>query len=264
MKTLAKFLFLIFIVFIAMFFLKDLIVKNVITIFAARLTGLAVSVEKVNAGIFSSSLNVEGLRFYNPEGYAEKILAEIPEICIFYDLKGFLKKKMHLKTLKIYLKEFVVVKNNAGELNINSIKGVKKEDNRAVSVKKEFLKSTKIQIDNCDLKIDKILYKDYSKGEKSAVQEFDVYVEEHYTNISDAKKILELILFKVLFKTSLDKLLDLNLNVLSRDISSMVEKSVVETFSAGGITQGKSKEAAEEIVNNLKKAIEGIKIQFNK
>ena len=70
-----------------------------------------------------------------------------------------LKKKVHLKEVRIHLNEFVIVKNKDGEVNLDKLKAVKKEPAEGTARKKETpppkAQQGKMQIDLLSLKIGK-------------------------------------------------------------------------------------------------------------
>ena len=88
----------------------------------------------------------------------------MPEIYVKYDLPAIMGGTIHLPEVRIALDEFMVVKNEKGELNLNSLKVVQAQ--KKGSAEKEETKTgarmPKIQIDTLKLKIGKVIYKDYS------------------------------------------------------------------------------------------------------
>ena len=87
----------------------------------------------------------------------------MPEIYVDYDLPAIVKGKVHLTEVRINLKEFMVVKNEKGELNLDSLNVVQEQQPRKKRAKepepKEEGKEPDLQIDVLELKIGKVIYK---------------------------------------------------------------------------------------------------------
>ena len=73
------------------------------------------------------------------------------------------------------------MKNEAGELNLNSLRVVKEaeevEESEKSDTGKEKTEMPDIQIDLLELKIDKVIYKDYSKGTPPKEKVFNIKID---------------------------------------------------------------------------------------
>jgi cytolysin (calcineurin-like family phosphatase) len=83
-------------------------------------------------------------------------------------------------------------------------------------------------IDELDLKIGKVIYKDYTKGGSPSVKEFNVGIEEHYTNIDNPYAFASLVVFKALANTNVASMANFDLNGL-KAVSSEAMTSAKET-----------------------------------
>jgi hypothetical protein len=189
---------------------------------------------------------------------------DVPEIYVDYDLGAFMKGRTHLEEVRLNLKEFIVVKNVAGELNLDSLKVVKAEEEEVIDKdKKEKSKTRELQIDVLELRIDKVVYKDYSKGTPPKVREYNVNIDDRFENITDPKTFGRLIIVKALANTTIASLTNFDLGKLQRGISGTVKKTAEKALETRGRAieigkdaGGKAKETAEE---KVKKAIEAEK-----
>ena len=111
-------------------------------------------------------------------------MLDMSEIYVDYDLPAILGGKIHLRTVRINMSEFVVVKNAKGELNLDALNVVKEQKGAKTAAPAEKGKAPEIQIDVLELKVGKVLYKDYSKGGAPQVQEFNLNLDERYTDIA--------------------------------------------------------------------------------
>lgn len=194
---------------------KDLVIKTVVEYGARMVTGLSVRMSTLRVGIINTLVDIKSLRVLNPSGFKDENMLEMPEIYVAYDLPAIFSGKVHLKEARINMQEFTVVKNENGQLNLDSLKVVKAQK----SGSKGEGKAPEIQIDELRLKIGKVLYKDYSRGGEPRVREFDVNIDEEYKNITNPYTLVSLIVVKALMNTTIASLANFDLKGLSGSIS---------------------------------------------
>ena len=223
-------------VLLALSLLKDMLIKVSVEKGVEIVTGLKLDIRSLNVGVFRSAVSIKGLRIFNPPQFKDRIMADIPEIYVDYDLPAILGGNIHLRDLRLDLKEFVVVKNAKGELNLNSLK--------VVSAKKEGVKpETKgerapdIRIDNFELKIGKAFYKDYSARGGPSIREFDVNINERYTNITNPYAVVSIIVVKALANTAIAGLANIDINGLSGTIMDSLSSSTKLSGTAAKVAQ---------------------------
>ena len=229
-------------------FAKNIIAKVSVEKGVEMVTGLRLDMQSLDVGIIETLIGIEGLQLYNPEGYKDKVMVDIPEIYVDYDLGAFFKGEVHLEEVRLNLKEFVVVKNEKGELNLNALKVVKEEGKEEVveektSVKEEKTKMPPLQIDVLELKIGKVIYKDYSKGTPPKVREFNININERYENITDPKTFASLILVKTLAGTTIARLANFDLGPLKTQVGETLKEATEITQK----TVGEAVEAVKEM-----------------
>ncbi|MBI4845110.1 MAG: hypothetical protein HY810_01315 [Candidatus Omnitrophica bacterium] len=245
---------------------KNIIIKKTVTSGVKVVTGLDMKIDKINVGVMNSLLNIEGLKLFNPEGFEDKLMVDLPEIFVDYDLEAFFKEKaVHLQEVRLNLNEFTVIKNKEGVLNLDSLKPVQsakkeqEEPNLAEEEPKQKQDMPKIKIDKLKLKIGKVITKDYSAKGEPVINEFNINIDETFENITDPNEIVKIILKKVLPKLSAQFLK----NAVSGGVESMLKESkelvgdAAEDVlglgkDAGGKTLGMTKEAAKNLNKSLK------------
>jgi hypothetical protein len=253
-------------ILIALFFGKNVIIKTSVTAGVRAMTGLKLSIRSMDIGIFKTLIGINELQLYNPSGFIDEVMIDCPEIYVDYDLGAFIKGRTHLEEVRLNLKEFIVVKNEAGELNLDSLKVVKgsgkgEEKKRETDGGEE--KETEMsdfQIDLLELRIDKVVYKDYSKGTPPKVKEYNVNIDDRFENITDPKTLGRLVILKALKNTAIARLANFDLGKLQRGISETVKKTTEKvqeaTDRAVKDIEEKAREAAKE---KVKKATDAIK-----
>jgi len=235
---------------------KDLIIRTAVSGGVQAVTGLKLEMRGLHVGL--SSVGIKDLKLFNPAGYPDKIMVDMPEFYVSYDLLGFLSGKAHIKALKLNLSEFVIIKNQNGELNINSLKVVKAQKEAQAAPGKKKAKAPEINIDRLDLKIGKVVYKDYSRGTPPKVQEYNLKLDEHYENITDLYSLGSLIIVKALMSTGLASVTGFDLGPLSSSVSSITTTAFGTANQAVNVGTGVAETAAEtakETAETLKRIL---------
>ena len=258
---------IVLVVIIALFFGKNMIIKTSVTTGVKAMTGLKLSIRSMNVGVFKSLIGINELQLYNPSGFKDKLMMDLPEIYVDYNLGAIMGGKAHLEEVRLNLKEFIVVKNEAGELNLDSLRVVKEtegEEAEKDDSKKEKTEMPDIQIDLLALKIGKVIYKDYSKGGSPKVREFNVNIDERYENITDPQSFVRLIIVKALKNTTIASLANFNIGKLQKGLTDTVRKTAEKAMEAPvkAVEAGKNlieEKAAETAKETVGKAADTLK-----
>lgn len=204
---------------------KNIIAKTAVEKGVELVTGLKLRISKLNIGVINTLVGIKDLTLYNPKGYKDRVIVNMPEIYVDYDLKAIIGGKIHLNDIKINLNEFVVVKNEKGELNLDSLKVVKAQKEGKPPSEKEKAKAPDIKIDKLQLTIGKVIYKDYSKGGEPSVREFNINLDETYRDITDPYSLVSLIVVKALMNTTIASLTNFDLSGLQGTVGETLTKA---------------------------------------
>jgi hypothetical protein len=232
-------------------------------------TGLKLDIGSFGVGIFNSVMHVRNLKLFNPAGFKDKTMLNMPDIYVAYDLPAIIKGKIHLKDVRIHMKEFVVVKNDKGALNLDSLKVVqseKKGAKPATEAKKEGGKAPEIQIDNMRLKIEKAVYKDYTAAPYPRVMEFNVNIDEEYKNIDNPYSVVSLIVVKALANTSISSLTNFDIKGLQGTVSdtlATLQKVTPESFQGTVKAAQQAMQNTGDVGEAAKSAVDAAKKIFN-
>jgi len=213
------------VIIVALSFIKDTIVKISVEGMVKAVAGLRMDIGGLSMSILKTDIDIRGLRLFNPKGFRDKVMLDMPEIFVDYDLPSIFKDIIHLKYVKIDMKELVVLKNERGELNLNSIKFVKanKEGKKAVEPKKDA--ASQMRIDHLHLKVGKVIYKDYSQGAEPVVKVFNINIDEEYTDITSLQALAGLLMAKALARTTIAELTNFNIKLLNTTVSKTIERA---------------------------------------
>jgi len=242
---------IVLVIIIALFFGKNMIIKTSVTAGVKAMTGLKLNIRSMNIGVFKSLISINGLQLHNPQGFEDDVMIDLPEIHVDYNLGAFMKGKTHLEEVRLHLKEFIVVKNEA-ELNLNSLKVVKaaedekggEEGTEKGDGEKQKTKIPDIQIDLLTLKIDRVIYKDYSKGTPPKVKEYNVNIDERYVDITDPQSLGRLIIVKALKNTTIARLANFDIGKLQKGLAETVRKTAAKAME----TQAKAVDAGHDLI----------------
>ncbi|OIO37576.1 MAG: hypothetical protein AUJ75_04030 [Candidatus Omnitrophica bacterium CG1_02_49_10] len=239
-------------------FVKDAAIKMAVEGGVRVVTGLKLGISSFKVGVINTRVSIKDMRLYNPNGFKDKVMLDMPEIYVNYRLFDTLGGTVHIEEARINLKEFTVVKNEKGELNLDSLNAVQAEKGK----KSSQAKAPKIQIDELELKIGKVIYRDYSRGGAPSVKEFDLNLNERYKNITNPSALVSLIVVKALMNTSIASLTNFDLGGLKGSVSDTLgsaEKVAAQAGEMLGSTAGKAQDAVKESTGKLMEATEGLK-----
>lgn len=170
---------------------KDQLIKSSLTLATSKIMGVEVQIEGFSLGVLKPIIRIRGFKLYNPEGFPKEPLVDIPKINVDYDLGALLKKKIHLNRVEFDLNEMTVVRSKDGKLNVDELAVAKKEEKPSELIA--------LQIDYLSLSIGRIVYKDFSKGEKPSIEIFEVNIKNKvYKNITSAHALAALVLVEAL------------------------------------------------------------------
>ena len=262
MKKRTIFLLVLIILIVLLAVGKNIIAKAAIEKGAQVVTGLQLNMKSFNMGILKTSVGIKGLKLYNPPDYEDRVMLDMPEIYVDYDLGALLKKKVHLNDMRIDLKEFVLIQNKNGESNLDKLKAIQQPKEGAEP--KEKGAAPEMQIDNLQLKIGKVVMKDYS-GKSPSVREITINLDEKFKNITSPNELVSLIVFKALMNTPFAALANVNMGALGDSVSgalSGVGNVAGETVDAAGKALKGTAEGAGKAVGEVGDALKKIKLPF--
>ncbi len=234
MKRLQKILAIVAIIVVGLLLGKNLIAKSVLSGGVKLITGLDAKVGSMQVGLLNTAVGIKGLRVLNPPGFSERVMVNVPEVFVDYDLGAFLKGEAHLQTVRLNLAELNVVKAADGKLNLNSVKALE-------SSKKEEMKkpqagpAPKFRIDRLELKVGKVVYKDYT-ATPPLVKEFAVNIDERYEHITNPYTFGALIFSRALMKTTVGQLAHFDVKGLQSTVTEGLKQSAAQFTST--LTEG--------------------------
>lgn len=170
------------------FFGRNYAARMIVVNGIKKTCGLDVDIAKVDISL--PSVSVAGLKVYNPAGFKDRVLADIPVIYVNLDLGAFFKNKVHLNSIKLDIRELDIILNEKGQLNVNSL--------ALLLPKPGGGKAPEVKIDELSLKIGKVVYKGYLPAAGARGMEFNPGIDETLKDVTNPSKVTGEILKKIL------------------------------------------------------------------
>lgn len=256
MKGFFKFIFFVLIILLGLFIGRNMIVKAALETGAKLATGMELDIADLNIGVGQSpSVGIRNLKFHNPSGFQDPIMVDLPEFFVAYEIEPLLKGKVHLPEIRVHLREFLVVKNKDGEVNINKLipPQARKGTEKPAEKPKASGKAPVIQIDKLSLRVDKVVYKDYTKTRIPITREFKLNLNESYSNIENPTAIVSLIVAKALMNTTIASVTDIDLGALQASVADTLastQKVATDAILKGQAVIGEQTQVAKELVGS--------------
>jgi len=234
---------------------KDIIAKSILLNWINAKTEAKIDIKDLHIGLIDTLFGVEGLRLSNPADFPDRLMADMPEIYLDYNLGSLIRRKIHIEEMRLNLKKLIVVRNQDGRVNVDSLRMVQAiKEEKARSDKK--VKTPGFRIDLLKLKIGKIVFKNYSEGPTPIVREYNVNIDEEFRNITNPYTFINLLAAKSLTKTPAEYLRDFDLGQVKikatktwRGAKKAAKRAFNEAVEVG-------EEFKEETVSGVRETVE--------
>ena len=193
MRKMPIFFVILIVLLLVVVIAKDQIIKSAFITAAAQITGAKVSIDKFSLGVFKQSVRIEGFKMYNPQGFSNSVLVDLPKIAVDCNLPSLLKGKLHLKLLEIELKEITLEKNKEGKMNVDSLKVTEQKEAKSED-KKKSPQQLPLQIDVLNLQMERLVLKEYTLSQAPQVKVYTIGLKKSYKDITNAQQLAALIL----------------------------------------------------------------------
>ncbi|MCG3175631.1 MAG: hypothetical protein MOGMAGMI_00564 [Candidatus Omnitrophica bacterium] len=178
-------------------------------------TGVPVSISSTQLDPMSGRVAIRGLRVKNPAGYKDSTMLDAPLLSIDCEPATLFSGKPHFEEVRVDLKELIVVRNKNGQLNVNAVKPKSQGSGQKPAASPSDKPAPQMRIDRLYLSIGKVVFKDYSSGDKPAVQTFDIGIKDReFRNIDSPSAVVSLLMVEALTRTTLNRIADLDIQEL--------------------------------------------------
>ena len=199
-----KIVVIIFIVFAVLGIVKDIAIKATVEAVASKLLGTDVRVGGFSFGILRQSVRVRAFKIENPKGFPQGNMLDVAQVGVDYDLPALLAGKLHFPLVILDLNEMVVVKNPDGGLNVDALKVAEKKEAAPAAKPEKPSEPLSLKIDVLRLNVNRVVFKDYTRGKEPLVQVFDVNLKDKtYKDIQSARQLAALIMVEAMKPTAI-------------------------------------------------------------
>jgi len=115
---------------VALVLLKDVLAKSLTERNLRDGTGMDAQIARMEIGLATPTMNMEGLKIYNPANFGGGTMLDLPEMRLEYDIDAAGKGKVRLKTLRVHLAELHIAKDKNGVSNLDLLEKHTKERKR--------------------------------------------------------------------------------------------------------------------------------------
>jgi hypothetical protein len=215
----------------------------------------------MDVGLLAPKMDITDMKLFNPPGFHDKDMFDIPKFLVEFELASFFKNRAHFQTVELNLQELMVVRNKERKLNLDALTSVGEKwgQQQKPAGQKEVKgeqQSPQVTIDKLILKIGKVVYKNYSLGETPFTRTFTVGINEVYRDVTDPKKLVNLIIVRALERTAIAQLANFDMSALKMDTSDLKKVGQKELEGIGATTgEGATKDIEKSLTDQLNKKL---------
>jgi len=179
------------VLFAALLLSSDVLIQKAIT----EVIGAEVTIGHVLINPATHTLILKDFRVYNPHGFnIKELLAYLPEIRGVYNLDALLRdRKLHFLELSVYMKSLMVEKDIKNKLNIDSLKVYELDP-----------KDMPLRIDNLNITVDKVVYKEILKNGKPRVEIYEVNIKnQNFKDIPNVQQVVAKVIVESIRNTKI-------------------------------------------------------------
>ncbi|MBF0595368.1 MAG: AsmA family protein [Candidatus Omnitrophica bacterium] len=207
MNRALKIVIIVVVVLVALALLRDQLVKAAVVMAARQIAGVEVTIDHFSMSFIRQSVNMKGIKVYNPQGFVREVMVDIPELNLDCDVGAFLKGNYHVRYLRLDLKQVLVERDLQGKTNVNSLPFAQasstKTESRTASAQlvKEPAKPAdiKMQIDLASLNLGRVLIKELRSQGEPSIRTIELNVKDkEFKNITSAGQLAALVMMESL------------------------------------------------------------------
>lgn len=190
---------------VAFVLLKDTIARNLAEAHIRRETGFETKIGKLEFSLFAPTLTIENFVLYNPAEFGGSVFIDVPDLHLQYNREELAFNRLHLKLLRLNIRELNIVQDQKGRTNIVEIlRKVSPELDAKGKETKENYNFTGIDLLN--LSLGKVRYTNLRFPARN--QEINLKLKNELTQNVRSQEDLGLILFRVLLRAGITIYLD--------------------------------------------------------
>lgn len=212
-----KVILIIFVFLGGIYLAKDRILSLIVPQMISRMLGAEVDVQNVSLSFSEQSLIVEGLKVFNPSGFPEQVMLDVPFIHANIDVDSLFKHRIYLPFLKINIEAVNI------DYNSKQVSNIKTAFN--IGSTRKGRASWSYQIDYLALIVGWIKVTKIKKTEKPDVSIHYIFDYRVYEDICDVKHLGDLLVVDAIKMAKIKDLTLMGVSSLSSSVISPIKKT---------------------------------------
>lgn len=229
MKKIGIFLLLFLVVLVVG---KNTFIKMTAEVLVKQKTGMNLNIDKFQLGLLSSKIQIERMELFNTARFDHARMASVPEINIDMALTKLFANQLYFKNITLNLQEFTVIKNKEGEVNFKELAIYRHKEKKKAKKKKAQKKKSTFFAESLELRIDKVVVKDYTAPDPPSIREYNLKIDRKYKNIRNYSVFWKLLLAEILTKTTLANLSEMDMKEVQKFSAAAAKKGIEVTGKA--------------------------------
>ncbi len=230
---------------------RNVLIKREVRRLVAQQTGFGLSLKKINVGLLSTSLDIQGLRLTNPSDFPEPAAFDIRQVKADYAFGSLFRNEIRLSEVVVDVPLVVVVRKADGETNLQRLSGAarkksgggRSEPGEKAPAPAESKPSKPLRMDQVTIRIGTVEIHDYSvKGEVPGITKLELNIDQKYENVDGLGELGSLMVGGVLQQIGSKFLRDLGRSLNEgegadgevKKVTKSLEKAFKSLFEGGG------------------------------
>jgi uncharacterized protein involved in outer membrane biogenesis len=105
----------------ALLLAKDALAQRLLEGRVRREAGVPAHLGQVEVRLGSASVRIRDFQLFNPPEFGGAVFVDLPELYLQADLGQLLRGKLRFKLVRLHLREFNVIRDQAGRLNLDAL-----------------------------------------------------------------------------------------------------------------------------------------------
>jgi hypothetical protein len=215
--------FLILVVIVSVFILlKNVIVHYALETAIEKAYSIEISIRDLDVSFTGAHVRMEDVIIYNPPEFKERVAGFLTQVDIrFKPLTYLVRRKWHFDYVGMDIDKMNIIRNKDKTINLKRLDELRKDGSQQEGAL-DWKEPAKLEIDMFHLKINDVYYIDHTPRGKPKTMYFDLNFDQGFENIDSFKDVGDLVLYTIISKTTIGKLLNLATGPLTQDISNLV------------------------------------------
>ena len=164
-----------------------------------NLSHARVTIGQLDFDIKKNAIYIKDFRMYNPEGFPEGVLIEMPRLTLVGTRVDFENGKIPIDFADVEISDMKVIKNEEGKLNIDELRFVKEGREKGIRL------CDVIPVKEFEFSMERVFYSDYSKGgEDPFFRVYEVGIKDRkYGHMINLVDLLILIFHEAIGETTI-------------------------------------------------------------